>query len=70
MATLCLVALSLGCSSQPEHAPKASGASSVASPLHAKGLLELDQSSIEATLGGFGDDAFVEYLEDNGPVGL
>ena len=35
-----------------------------------KGLLELDQSSIEATLGGFGDDAFVEYLEDNGPVGL
>lgn len=58
MAILCLAALSLGCSSQSEHAPKASGASSVASPLHAKGLLEIDQSSIEATLGGFGLEGF------------
>ena len=70
MAILCIVALSAGCSSQSEGEPKATGAPSVASPLQAKGLLELDQSSIEATLGGFGDDAFVEYLEDNGPVGL
>lgn len=54
MAILCIVALSVGCSSQSEGEPKAAGAPSVASPLQAKGLLELDQASIEEVLGGFG----------------
>ena len=53
-AILCIVALSAGCSSQSEGEPKAAGAPSVASPLQAKGLLELDQASIEEALGGFG----------------
>ena len=54
MAVLCIVALSAGCSSQSEGEPKAIGAASGASPLRVKGLLELDQSSIEGVLGGFG----------------
>jgi hypothetical protein len=54
MAILCIVALLAGCSSQSEGESKAAGAPSVASPLQAKGLLELDQSSIEEVLSGFG----------------
>ena len=68
-AAFALVLCCAGCASptaQEESANASAGtAPSIASPLQAKGLLELDQSRIEATY-----DAFVEYLEDNGPVGL
>lgn len=55
---LCLIALSAGCSSQSESESKATGAPPIASPLQAKGLLELDQSSIEEVLDGFGMAGF------------
>ena len=68
-AAFALVFCCAGCESPAAQEGSANASAgttpSVASPLQAKGLLELDQSSIEATY-----DAFVEYLEDNGPVGL